>query len=97
MNRRSRSPDGEGAEWMGEDLATSRTRIEDGSVPVSTMSSRKTAIGHRRRGPTTRPPRYSEWASVGSGGREDGEYNLEAFVSAERRSPTISPSSSRSR
>ena len=37
-----------------------------------------------------RPPRaaetpagYSEWAGVGSGGRDDGEYNLEAFVSAE--------------
>jgi RNA polymerase sigma-54 factor len=27
---------------------------------------------------------YSEWASVGTGGRDDGEYNLEAFVSAER-------------
>ena len=37
-----------------------------------------------------RPPRaaetpagYSEWAGVGSGGRDDSEYNLEAFVSAE--------------
>src|SRR4051812_9535331 len=29
------------------------------------------------------PATYSEWASVGSGGREDGDYNLEAFVSAE--------------
>ena len=29
------------------------------------------------------PAGYSEWASVGSGGRDDGEYNLEAFVSAE--------------
>src|SRR5215210_7932458 len=29
------------------------------------------------------PAAYSEWANVGSGGREDGEYNLEAFVSAE--------------
>jgi RNA polymerase sigma-54 factor len=29
------------------------------------------------------PPGYSEWASVGSGGRNDGDYNLEAFVSAE--------------
>src|SRR5213075_1902243 len=28
------------------------------------------------------PAAYSEWAGVGSG-REDGEYNLEAFVSAE--------------
>jgi RNA polymerase sigma-54 factor len=29
------------------------------------------------------PAGYSEWASVGSGGRDDGDYNLEAFVSAE--------------
>ena len=29
------------------------------------------------------PAPYSEWAGVGSGGREDGDYNLEAFVSAE--------------
>ena len=29
------------------------------------------------------PAAYSEWAGVGSGGREDGDYNLESFVSAE--------------
>ncbi len=29
------------------------------------------------------PAAYSEWAAVGAGGRDDGEYNLEAFVSAE--------------
>ena len=29
------------------------------------------------------PAAYSEWAGVGSGGREGGDYNLEAFVSAE--------------
>ena len=29
------------------------------------------------------PAAYSEWAGAGSGGRDDGEYNLEAFVSAE--------------
>ena len=29
------------------------------------------------------PAAYSEWAGVGSGGREDGDDNLEAFVSAE--------------
>src|SRR5262245_30002470 len=28
-------------------------------------------------------PGYSEWAGVGPGGREDGDYNLEAFVSAD--------------
>src|SRR5580704_10590461 len=29
------------------------------------------------------PAGYSEWAAVGTGGRDDGDYNLEAFVSAE--------------
>jgi RNA polymerase sigma-54 factor len=29
------------------------------------------------------PAGYSEWAGVGSGGRDDADYNLEAFVSAE--------------
>ena len=29
------------------------------------------------------PAAYSEWATVGAGGRDDGEYNLEAFVPAE--------------
>jgi RNA polymerase sigma-54 factor len=29
------------------------------------------------------PAGYSEWAGVGAGGRDDADYNLEAFVSAE--------------
>jgi RNA polymerase sigma-54 factor len=29
------------------------------------------------------PAGYSEWSGTGSGGREDGDYNLEAFVSVE--------------
>ncbi len=29
------------------------------------------------------PAAYSEWAAVGAGGRDDGDYNLEAFVPAE--------------
>jgi RNA polymerase sigma-54 factor len=29
------------------------------------------------------PAAYSEWAAAGNGGRDDGEYNLEAFVPAE--------------
>jgi RNA polymerase sigma-54 factor len=29
------------------------------------------------------PGGYSDWAGVGSGGRDDGDYNLESFVSAE--------------
>ena len=34
------------------------------------------------------PAGYSEWAAVGTGGRDDGDYNLEKFVSAET---TLSP------
>ncbi len=30
------------------------------------------------------PAGYSEWAGTGTGGRDDGDYNPEAFVSAER-------------
>ncbi len=33
------------------------------------------------------PAGYSEWAGTGSGGRDDGDYNLEAFVSAETTLP----------
>jgi RNA polymerase sigma-54 factor len=77
--------EGEGPqEWMGEDLATSRNAIEDDlgtrldnvfpEDGTSAMSSARTDDATAA---------HSEWASVGSGGREDGEYNLEAFVSAE--------------
>jgi RNA polymerase sigma-54 factor len=80
------APDGDGnSEWMGEPLATSRNAIEDelgtrldnvfpedGGTAGATVRNEDSTAAH------------SEWASVGSGGREDGEYNLEAFVSAER-------------
>jgi RNA polymerase sigma-54 factor len=33
--------------------------------------------------PRVEGPGYSEWAGVGAGGRDDDDYNLEAFVSAE--------------
>jgi RNA polymerase sigma-54 factor len=33
--------------------------------------------------PRVEGPGYSEWAGVGAGGRDDNDYNLEAFVSAE--------------
>jgi RNA polymerase sigma-54 factor len=35
------------------------------------------------RAPESQPGAYSEWAAVGPGGRSDGEYNLEAFATAE--------------
>jgi RNA polymerase sigma-54 factor len=79
------SPDGEGPqEWMGGNLATSRNAIEDdlGTRLDNVFPEDGTsAIASARTDDATAA--HSEWASVGSGGREDGEYNLEAFVSAE--------------
>lgn len=81
------SGDAEGGaqDWMDDNLATSRNDIEadlgtrldnvfpdDGGTALATARNDDATAAH------------SEWASVGSGGREDGEYNLEAFVSAER-------------
>ena len=37
----------------------------------------------RARSNSDLPAGYSDWAGVGSGGRDDGDYNLESFVSAE--------------
>ena len=56
-----------------DDRASSRSTTPPGedSEPV------------RARNNADLPGGYSEWAGVGSGGREDGDYNLEAFVSAE--------------
>jgi len=80
------APDGDGPQdWMGDNLATSRNEIEDslgtrldnvfpedGGEPIASARTEDATAAH------------SEWASVGTGGRDDGEYNLEAFVSAER-------------
>jgi RNA polymerase sigma-54 factor len=71
------------ADWLGEDLATSRTAMED------QLGTRLDNVFPDDSGePPARPggdglAGYSEWARVGSGGREDADYNLEAFVSAE--------------
>jgi RNA polymerase sigma-54 factor len=78
------SPDNDGGEWLGEGLQTSRSAIEeqlgtrldnvfpeDGEQPATARSGDTLAA-------------YSEWASVGAGPRDDADFNLEAFVSAER-------------
>ncbi|MBV1699975.1 MAG: RNA polymerase factor sigma-54 [Hyphomicrobiales bacterium] len=51
------------------------TRVED-SFPDHAGASPP-------RGAADGPAGYSEWAGVGAGGRDDGDYNLEAFVPAE--------------
>ena len=71
-------------DWVNQDLEISRSTIEakldtdlenvfpDDANPVTPRSPKD-----------DQPAAYSEWAGTGSGGREDGDYNLEAFVSAE--------------
>ena len=75
--------DGRSGDWIGEDLEISRTAIEDrlGTELVNVFPDDTAAMAPRAA--AEQPAAYSEWAGVGGGGREDGDYNLEAFVSAE--------------
>jgi RNA polymerase sigma-54 factor len=71
------------AEWLGENLETSRTAMENQlGTGLDNVFPEDSGQVIQRAGADTPPP-PSEWASVGSGGREQGDYNLEAFVSAE--------------
>ena len=58
-----------------------RSRI--GSAPSSVNVFPDDTAAMAPRAAAEQPAAYSEWAGVGGGGREDGDYNLEAFVSAE--------------
>jgi len=76
------SPSTDGETWKaGESEPTSDTiedrldtRVEDVFPDDAEPIRPRAAEG---------PAGYSEWAGVGPGGRDDGDYNLEAFVSAE--------------
>ncbi|MBI4274572.1 MAG: RNA polymerase factor sigma-54 [Rhizobiales bacterium] len=71
------------ADWMDRDLGTSRTVIE-GELDTSLENVfPEDASQESQPQALEAPPAYSEWASVGSGGRDNDDYNLEAFVSAE--------------
>lgn len=86
------STQGEGAdddvglsEWIGDKLETSREEIED------KLGTRLDNVFPEDAGQATPGVRsddaiaaYSEWASVGTGRHDGGDYNLEAFVSAEQ-------------
>jgi RNA polymerase sigma-54 factor len=71
-------------DWLGGELETSRNAIEErldtnleNVFPDDGEAARKPAASNE-------PGQYAEWASVGSGGRSDDDYNLEAFVASER-------------
>jgi RNA polymerase sigma-54 factor len=71
------------ADWMDRDLGTSRTTIE-GELDTSLENVfPEDASQESQPQMPEAPPAYSEWASVGSGGRDNDDYNLEAFVTAE--------------
>ena len=76
------APAADGENWNGDGAEPSRTGTEDrADNHVDDTSADNSAPGRPRT--SDGPAGYSEWAGVGSGGRDDGEYNLEAFVSAE--------------
>jgi RNA polymerase sigma-54 factor len=73
----------EAGDWLGHELETSRSTIEgrlDTSLENVFPDDGPPAAEPAR---AAEPAAYSEWAGVGAGGRESGDYNLEAFVSAE--------------
>jgi RNA polymerase sigma-54 factor len=73
-------------EWIGNDLAVSRSAMEEQlGTDLDNVFPEDARAGAPRAG-GDQPAAYSEWAGIGSGGSDDGDYNLEAFVSAE---PTL--------
>ncbi len=76
-------PAGSG-DYIGQELETSRSAIEERlGTDLDNVFPDEPGRDAERPAPDTQPGAYSEWAGVGAGGRDDGEYNLEAFVSAE--------------
>ena len=70
------------ADWIGEDMETSRASMEAG-LGTELENVFPDDGGEKGPAPEAPPPAYSEWSGSGSQGGEDNAYNLEAFVSAE--------------
>ena len=73
--------DGAALDWIGEDLETSRSSMEEG-LGTELENVFPDDGPEKAAAPEVPPPAYSEWSGTGSGANDDG-YNLEAFVSAE--------------
>ena len=75
--------DASAADWIGDEFETSRGAMEErlGTNLDNVFPDDGNAAAPRAGAETVPAP--SEWASTGSGGRDDDDYNLEAFVSAE--------------
>jgi RNA polymerase sigma-54 factor len=73
-----------GEAWNGTEFQDSRAQEDSGSSTSFDDASPDDAEPIRARTSADLPGGYSEWAGVGSGGRDDSDYNLESFVSTER-------------
>src|ERR1700693_3825727 len=73
-------PPANGEAWNGSQSEAGGDRGEERPQPHLDDSSADDAEPIRPR-TSDQPGGYSDGASVGSGGRDDGDYNLEAFVS----------------
>ncbi len=81
--REAAERDAAAGDVIGEDLETSRGAMEDRlGTDLDNVFPDDAPRAEPRPG-SDQPAAYSEWAGTGSGGRDDGDYNLESFVSAE--------------
>jgi RNA polymerase sigma-54 factor len=77
------SGDAQTGDWLGDELETSRSAIE-GKLDTNLENVfPDDAAAPAERLHVQEPAAYSEWSGVGAGGRDGGDYNLEAFVTAE--------------
>ncbi|MFK8252448.1 RNA polymerase factor sigma-54 [Ancylobacter terrae] len=72
------------SDWLEDNLQGSRSEIEARlDTGLENVFPDDAGRDSPVPAPAGEPLGYSEWAGVGSGGRDDEGYNLEAFVSAE--------------
>ncbi len=70
-------------DWVEKgNLAQERADMEPSAADLDDVPPADTDASASRSNADA-PPGHSEWAGTGAGGREDGDYNLEAFVAAE--------------
>jgi RNA polymerase sigma-54 factor len=78
------SGDAQSGDWADQELETSRAAIEDRlDTNLDNVFPDDPAAPAEPSPRAADPAGYSEWSGVGPGGRDGGDYNLEAFVSAE--------------
>jgi RNA polymerase sigma-54 factor len=70
------------ADWTAGDADTNGSAPERSANGLDDLSPEDAPAAAARVGNDI-PAGYSEWAGTGSGGREDGDYNLEAFLSVD--------------